>query len=76
MESQLLECLVAPPDTVTSPIHRGAVTLIKDRAIVPLATQSTQRAPKAWQQQKALREKLSLNFSSGPMQLGDVPYLS
>ena len=30
MESQLLECLVAPPDTVNSPIHRGAVTLTKD----------------------------------------------
>ena len=74
MESQLLECLVAPPDTVTSPIHRGAVTLIKDRAVVPLGTQSTQRAPKAWQQKKALRN--SLNFSSAPVQLGDVPYLS
>ena len=48
IESQLLECLVAPPGTVNSPIHGGAVTLTKDRAIVPPATQSAQRDPKAW----------------------------
>lgn len=60
IDPHLLECLVAPPDTVTLLIQNfqgGVVTLTRGRTTVPPAAQSTQREPEAWRQQDALKDR-------------------
>lgn len=52
------------------PSSGGAVTLTRGRAIVPLVAPSTQRDPKAWQQQKALREEILSGFFLWPYAAG------